>query len=38
VTAAIDAAKADGKKAVLMRVQTQDGGARFVALPTEAAS
>jgi len=38
VTAAINAAKADGKKAVLMRLQTQNGGARFVALPTEAAS
>ncbi len=37
VTAAIDAAKADGKKSVLMRVQSEDS-ARFVALSTEAVS
>ncbi len=37
VTAAIDAAKADGKKSVLMRVKTEDS-ARFVALSTEAVS
>jgi serine protease Do len=37
VTAAIDAAKADGKKSVLMQIQHQDS-ARFVALSTEAVS
>ncbi len=37
VTAAIDAAKADGKKSVLMRVKTEDS-TRFVALPTQAVS
>jgi serine protease Do len=37
VTAAIDAAKADGKKSVLMRLKSQDS-MRFVALPTEAVS
>ena len=37
VTAAIDAAKADGKKSVLMQVKNQDS-TRFVALPTEAVS
>ena len=37
VTAAIDAAKADGKKSVLMRVKTEDS-TRFVALSTEAVS
>jgi hypothetical protein len=34
---AIDAAKADGKKSVLMRVKTEDS-TRFVALSTEAVS
>jgi serine protease Do len=37
VTAAIDAARADGKKSVLMRVKGEDS-ARFVALSTEAVS
>ena len=37
VKAAIDAAKADGKKSVLMRLKTEDSS-RFVALSTEAAS
>jgi len=37
VKAAIDAAKADGKKSVLMHVKTEDSS-RFVALSTEAAS
>ncbi|HTR12809.1 MAG TPA: Do family serine endopeptidase [Roseiarcus sp.] len=37
VASAIDAAKADGKRAVLMRLKTANG-ARFVALPTEAVS
>jgi len=37
VSAALNAAKADGKKAVLMRLKTQDG-ARFVALSTDAVS
>ncbi len=37
VTAAIDAARAEGKKAVLMRLKSQDS-TRFVALSTEAAS
>jgi len=37
VTSAIDAAKADGKKSVLVRVKTQDS-TRFVALSTEAVS
>jgi serine protease Do len=37
VTAAIDAAKAGGKKSVLMQVKTQDS-TRFVALSTEAVS
>jgi serine protease Do len=37
VTAAIQAAKADGKKSVLMRVKTEDS-TRFVALSTEAVS
>ncbi len=37
VTAAIVAAKADGKKSVLMRVKTEDS-TRFVALSTEAVS
>ena len=31
VKAGIASAKQDGKKAVLMKVQTADGGARFVA-------
>ncbi len=37
VTAAIDAAKADGKKSVLMRLKNQDS-MRYVALSTEAVS
>ena len=37
VMAAIDAAKADGKKSVLMHVKTEDNS-RFVALSTEAVS
>jgi serine protease Do len=37
VTAAIDAAKGEGKKAVLMRLKSQDS-TRFVALSTEAVS
>jgi serine protease Do len=37
VKAAIDAAKADGKKSVLMHIQTEDSS-RFVALPTKAVS
>ena len=37
VTAAIDAAKTDGKKSVLMHVKTEDS-MRFVALSTEAVS
>ena len=37
VASAIEAAKADGKKSVLMRVKTADG-ARYVALSTEAVS
>ena len=37
VVAAIDAAKADGKKSVLMRVKSQDN-ARYVALSTQAMS
>jgi len=37
VTAAIDAAKAGGKKSVLMQVKTEDS-TRFVALSTEAVS
>ena len=37
VTAAIDAAKAGGKKSVLMRLKSQDS-MRYVALPTEAVS
>ena len=37
ITAAIDAAKADGKKSVLMRVKTEDS-TRFVALSTQAVS
>ena len=37
VTAAIDAARADGKKSVLMRVKTEDS-ARYVALSTQAVS
>jgi serine protease Do len=37
VTAAIDSAKTDGKKAVLMQLKTENG-ARFVALSTEALS
>ncbi len=38
VTAAIDAAKADGKKSVLMQVKTEDNSTRFVALSTHAVS
>ena len=37
VTAAIDAAKADGKKSVLLRVRSEDN-MRFVALSTQAVS
>ena len=37
VTAAMDAAKAEGKKAVLMRLKSEDS-TRFVALPTATAS
>jgi serine protease Do len=37
VTAAIEAARADGKKSVLMHIKTEDG-ARFVALSTQAVS
>ena len=37
ITAAIDSAKADGKKSVLMRVKTEDS-TRFVALSTQAVS
>jgi len=37
VSAAVAAAKADGKKAVLMRLQTENG-ARFIALPTDPVS
>ena len=37
VTAAIDAAKSEGKKAVLMRLKSEDS-TRFVALSTETAS
>ena len=37
VTAAIDAAKADGKKSVLMRVKSEDS-TRFVALSTSVVS
>ena len=37
VAQALDAAKADGKKAVLLRVKTEDN-VRFVALPVKAAS
>ncbi len=37
VTAAIDAAKAGGKKSVLMRVKSEDS-TRFLALSTEAVS
>ncbi len=33
VTSGIDAAKQEGKKAVLMRIQTADGTDRFIALP-----
>ncbi len=38
VTAAIDAAKADGNKSVLMQVKTEDNSTRFVALSTHAVS
>ena len=37
VAQALDSAKADGKKALLLRVKTQDN-VRFVALPVKAAS
>jgi serine protease Do len=37
VMAAVDAAKADGKKLVLMRIESGDG-ARFVTLSTQAVS
>ena len=37
VAQAVDAAKADGKKALLLRVKTEDN-VRFVALPVKAAS
>ena len=37
VTAALDVARADGKKSVLMRIKTEDG-VRFVALSTEVVS